>query len=572
VPYFKRYALRLAVGFSALVIVDFLQLWIPRVIKYAVDELEQGVATYAGLLKYGVVIVLLALVIGALRYAWRHFIIGFSRLLEMHLRNRIFSHVLTLDRAFFQRRTVGDVMALSTNDMTAVQMSSGIGLVAFVDAVVMTLAVLGFMAYIHLPLTLIALAPMPLLAILTRLLSAMLYQRFNKVQEEFAGLTEFVRASFSSVRLIKAYNQEQPQVERFDQLGQTYVRDNFKLAFVFGTLWPLSGLVGSVSLLLVFFYGGRLTIAGEITAGDFVAFIAYLFMLTWPMMAIGWVTNLFQRGLTSLNRIRTLLEEKPILEDPGGPAPVFPVQGNIHIRNLSFTYPNQRVPALEDISLDMRSGLLGIVGRTGSGKTTLCHLLTRLYPVEDHSIFLDGEDVNTLALATVRRAIAYVPQDVILFSESIAFNIAMGKPDATQEEIEAVARAAAIHDEIVAMEKGYETRIGEKGVKLSGGQRQRLAIARALLLDRPIIIIDDGLSAVDMETEHAIIRSITDFLRGRTCIIVSHRVAPLAEAQEIVVMDRGRIVAKGPHEDLLEQSPFYATIYQQQTLCSGLRG
>ena len=564
-PYLKRYALRIALGAAALILVDFLQLWIPRVVKKAVDDLQNGVATHTGLLRYAAYIACLALGIGGFRFVWRHLLLGFSRLLEMHLRNQLFAHTLTLDRAFFQRKTTGEIMALATNDLTTVQLASGMGLVALVDAVVMTLAAIGFMAYINPLLTVIAIAPLPILAVFTRFLTGLVHQRFKKVQEQFSSLTEFARSTISSIRLIQAYNQESSQARRFNAMGEAYVHSNIRLAIVHGTLTPVSALVGNLSLLLVILFGGRMTIAGEITTGDFVAFISYLYMMAWPMMAIGWVANLFQRGMTSLERIQSMLAEAPSLKDVPAPASPVPMSGGIAIRNLSFTYPNHGNPALKQINLDLRPGVLGIVGRTGAGKTTLCHLLTRLYPVPDGTILFGQTDVNTLPLAQVRQAIAYVPQEVLVFSDTIAFNIAMGKPQAGPQEIETVARAAAIHEEILAMKEGYQTRIGERGVKLSGGQRQRLAIARALLLDRPILIIDDGLSAVDMETEHAIIGAISAYLKGRTCLIVSHRVAPLVDAGEIVVMDRGRIVAQASHAELLQTNAFYATIYKQQT-------
>ena len=554
-------------GFVALIAVDFLQLVIPRVIKNAVDTLQFGSATSTSLLTDGAYIVLLAFLIAALRFLWRIMLLGFSRSLETDLRSRLFAHILTLDRAFFQRSTAGEIMALATNDLSSVQLASGMGLVAFVDAAFMGVAAIAFMAYINPWLTAIAIAPMPLLAVLTRYLSARLHRLFKKVQEQFSALTEFARSTVSGVRLIKAYNQEGLQSRRFESMGRTYVHDNLRLSFVYGALFPISGLVGNVSLLLVLVFGGRMAIKGTLTAGDFVAFINYLLLMTWPMMAIGWVADLFQRGSTSLGRIQALFDERPSFQDPV-PTETLPplvLTGGIELRNLSFTYPNQSQSVLRDLDLEVHPGqFLGIVGRTGSGKTTLCHLLTRLYPVADGTVFFDGQDVNRLPLATVRETIAYVPQDVVLFSDTIAFNITMGKPEATREEIEAAARAAAIHDEILAMKDGYQTRIGERGVKLSGGQRQRVAIARALLLDRPLIIIDDGLSAVDMETEHTIIRSIAGYLKGHTCIVVSHRVAPLAEAQEILVMERGRLVARGTHEELLDASPFYATIYRQQ--------
>lgn len=566
VPYLEQYWLRIAVGFAALIAVDFLQLWVPRIIKSAVDDLQTGAATSTRLLACGGYILLIALVIAALRYVWRKLLLGFSRLLEMHLRNRMMSHILTLDKAFFQQKTTGAMMALATNDLSSVQMAMGMGLVAAVDALFMGLAAFVFMAVIDYRLTLIAVAPMPFLAILTRLLSARLHRRFRTVQEQFSTLTEFVRSTFQSIRLIKAYNQQNRQAERFNGLGETYVRNNLKLASIYGTLFPLSGLIGNVSLLLVLNFGGRMAMQGTITAGDFVAFITYLFMLAWPMMAIGWVADLFQRGVTSLDRINELLQARPALENPAtvSTQPLAKEVG-IQIRDLSFSYPGQARSALSHVTLDIRPGLfLGIVGRTGSGKTTLCNLLARLYSAPPRTVFLNDMDVNDLPLETVRGAIAYVPQDVVLFSDSVAFNITLGRKDATQQDIERVARAAAIHDEIMAMRDGYQTRIGERGVKLSGGQRQRLAIARALLLDRPIIMIDDGLSAVDMETEHAIIRSIAEYLRGHTCIVVSHRIAPLADAEEIVVMDKGRVVERGSHSQLLASSRFYATIYHQQ--------
>jgi ATP-binding cassette subfamily B protein len=427
----------------------------------------------------------------------------------------------------------------------------------------MGFAAFGFMLYINPVLTFIALAPMPLLVFLTKILSSRLHGRFKKVQEQFSLLTEFVRSTLTSIRLVKAYNQEELQTRRFAQMGETYVRNNLKLAVVNGTLFPVSGFIGNASMLLVLVFGGRLTISGTITAGDFVAFISYLFLMTWPMMAMGWVADLFQRGITSLSRIEALLSEKPSLTEPDetlsrtGPTLYFgpgdSLRGEIGVRNLSFMYPGQVTPSLKGIDLHIPRGmLLGIVGRTGAGKTTLCNLLARLFPVADGSLFFDDLDVNSISINSVRSAIAYVPQDVVLFSDTIAFNIAFGRPEASTDDIERVARAAAIHDDIAAMPQGYETRIGEKGVRLSGGQRQR-------------VLIDDGLSAVDMETEHAIIRSIASYLKGRTCIIVSHRIAPLVDADEIVVMENGRVVDRGTHSELNERNVFYSSIYRYQT-------
>ncbi|MDR3554079.1 MAG: ABC transporter ATP-binding protein [Syntrophobacteraceae bacterium] len=571
-PYFKRYWLRLSGGFASLVLVDLLQLYIPRIIKYAVDSLQKGHATPRLLLDCGLYIFLMAIGIATFRFVWRHLILGFSRLVETLLRNRMFSHLLGLDKEFFQKNTAGEVMALATNDLSAVQLATGMGIVALFDAVFMGLAAFGFMLYIDPVLTIIAVAPMPLLAFLTRTLSFRLHGRFKKVQEQFSVLTEFVRSSISSIRLVKAYNQEEYQGERFARMGETYVKNNVRVAAIYGVLFPVSGFISNLSMLLVMIFGGRLTIRGTISAGDFVAFISYLFLMTWPMMALGWVADLFQRGVTSLGRIENLMKVRPVLGDSQDAPSVHLLRGEIGARKLRFGYPGQTEPILDGLDLEIGAGtFLGIVGRTGSGKTTLCNLLARLLPVGDGRLFFDGFDVNSVSIESVRSAIAYVPQDVILFSDTIAFNIAFGAPRADREKIEKAARAAAIHEEIVGMPEGYETKIGEKGIKLSGGQRQRIAIARALLLDRPIIIIDDGLSAVDMETEHAIIRSIASFLEGRTCIIVSHRIAPVADADRIVVMENGRIADQGTHSELIVRNAFYSTIHRHQTLVPTLQ-
>ncbi len=565
-PYFVRHRRRVAAGFTALALVDFMQLWIPRVIKYAIDSLQAGTATAQRLLFYGAVIVGLALGVAVFRFTWRWLILGFSRILERDIRNEMVAHLLTLDRAFFARRPPGEIMALASNDLASVQLACGMGMVACADAVLMTLAALAFMAALNPTLTLIAISPMPLLAILTRSLTHRLHRRFHKVQQQFSNLTEFARNTLSSIRLVKAYTQERYQLHRFERLGESYIRSNIRLAKVQGVLFPFSGLIANLSLLLILFFGGRLVLRQVITIGDFTAFVVYLFMLTWPMMALGWVADLFQRGTTSLHRIEELFRDRPLLKDPASPLTLPSPRGAVSLRGLTFSYPGSTHPALEDVSLDISPGrIIGVAGRTGSGKSTLCHLLARLYPVQDGMLFVDGHDVNRLSLRSVRDAIALVPQEAALFSESIAVNISLGRPGASMNEIEAAAKMAAIHDEIMAMPAGYQSRIGEKGVKLSGGQRQRIALARALILDRPILIIDGGFSAVDSETEHAIIASLAHHLESRTCIIVSHRIAPLLRADEIIVLDEGRVTARGTHRQLLQSSPYYGTIYRHQS-------
>ncbi|MEW6500251.1 MAG: ABC transporter ATP-binding protein [Thermodesulfobacteriota bacterium] len=564
-PLLLRYRWRLGWGLVALIGVDFLQLVVPRLTKQAVDGLTAGTASGPFLPGLAAAIVALALCIAVCRFIWRALILGFSRLVERDLREQLFGHLLTLDRTFFGHHTVGATMALATNDLAAVQLAAGMGVVAAVDAVVMTLAAFGCMLYIHPPLALLTLAPMPLLALVTKVLSARMHQRFHKVQEQFSRLTEFARSTFSFIQLYKAFTQEDAQAARFRRLGEEYVRDNLRLATVQGALLPSSGLVGNLSLLIVVLYGGGLTIGGAITSGDFVAFISYLLMLTWPMMAVGWVLNLFQRGLIALERIDTVLAARPALPVSSGIGPQLAATA-ISLRALTFTYPGQREPALREVSAEFGPGLTGIVGRTGAGKSTLCQLIARLYPVADGALFVDGHDVNTLPVAALRDRIAYVPQEATLFSDTIAGNIALGRPEASQEEIERVARAAAIHEEILAMPEGYETKVGEKGVKLSGGQRQRVALARALLLDRPLLLIDDGLAAVDLETEQRIVQALKEHLAGRTCLMVSHRLAPLQHADRILVFDAGRLAAAGVHAELLAQNSFYAAIHAFQRM------
>lgn len=564
-PLLRRYCWRLTVGLTALIGVDFLQLLVPRFIKRAVDSLSAGTATNPLLARLAGAVVALALVVAGCRFVWRTLILGFSRLVERDIREWLFGHLLTLDRLFFGRHPVGATMALATNDLAAVQLAAGMGVVAAVDAVVMTIAAFCFMLYIHPLLALLTLTPMPFLALTTKVLSARVHQRFHKVQEQFSRMTEFARSTFAFIPLYKAFTQEEAQGARFGKLGEEYVRDNLRLATVQGILFPASGLVGNLSLLIVVVYGGRLTVTGAISTGDFVAFLSYLLMLTWPMMALGWVFNLFQRGVIALERINEVLAARPALPEPvaAGPASL---AGAITLRNLTFTYPGQGQPALREVSVEFGQGITGIVGRTGAGKSTLCQLIARLYPVADGMLLMGGRDANTLPVAALRERIAYVPQEVTVFSDTIAANIALGNPAASQEAIERVARTAAIHEEILAMPQGYQTRVGEKGVRLSGGQRQRLALARALLLDRPVLIIDDGLAAVDLETEQHIVLALREYLAGRTCLIVSHRLAPLQYADRILVFDNGRLVAAGTHAELLAQNRFYATIYAFQRM------
>ncbi len=564
-PTFRSNRLRLAAGFSALILVDLFQLTIPRIIKHAVDGLETMTIDTNGLLQLGGLILVIASLVVVLRFAWRYLIIGFSRFLERAIRNRIFSHILKMDMPFFEKHSTGDLMAHSSNDLSAVQMACGMGMVAAIDALVMSLAAIGFMVAIHPGLTLLALLPMPLLAVSTRILSGKLHKRFATVQAQFSALTEFSRSTLISVGLIKAYTMENFQTERFDALGKEYVRSNLRVASIQGLISPLATLIGSIGMLMVLLFGGRLVITNIITLGDFVAFITYLYMLIWPMMAIGWVANLMQRGLTSLGRIYDLVNSRTVLPDPVlTEAPEMFSKPGFELKNLTFRYSSQSSPVLDNLTLSLGPGIHGITGRTGSGKSTLCKLLARLYPLRDGTLFFGGTDVNQLPLQFIRSHIGYVGQEPVLFSDTIAANIALGRADASREEIIQAAVNAAIHEDILELKDGYDTLTGERGVKLSGGQRQRLALARALLCDRPVLIIDDGLSAVDVATEHEVFSGLRRHFAGKTVLIVSNRIKLLSMTDRITILADGSIENEGSHEELLEENLLYQSMFLKQ--------
>jgi ATP-binding cassette, subfamily B, multidrug efflux pump len=564
-PIFSTFRYRLLLGFAALLGVDLLQLLIPLLLKSAVDGLAAGAVTQGHLLRIGFFITLAAAAAAVLRFSWRYLIIGFSRLLERDVRNRIYAHILRLDRPFFEKHTTGDIMAHVSNDLQAVQMACGIGLVSAVDALVMSTAAIAFMIHIHGPLTLLALLPMPLLAIATRVLTGRLHHRFNIVQEHFSLLTEFVRSCLVSMRLVKAYTMENLQKKEFEKLGRQYVDNNIKVAVIQGLLVPISTLVGNFGMMLVLYFGGRFAIEGRISLGDFVAFVSYLYMLVWPMMALGWVANLAQRGITSLRRIHILLSSLPELPSDEGKEHISAPEPSFSLRGLTFAYRDSATPALRNVSLELTPGIYGLTGRTGCGKSTLCKLLARLYPVRDGSLFFGSQDVNTLSIEDVRRRIAYVSQEAVLFSETVAANIAYGKPGASPEEIAAAARAAAVHDEIMEFADGYDTLVGERGVTLSGGQRQRLALARALISNRPVLVVDDALAALDVETEHRVLGSIGLTECRKLILIVSQRVKLLSDTDEIIILEEGAVLDRGRHDELLSRNSLYRAMHEKQS-------
>ncbi len=561
---FVTHRFRLIIGFLALISVDFLQLSIPLLVKRAIDLLAGQEATMPRLFTLAGAILAIATAVVLLRFVWRMLIIGFSRYLERHLRNRIFDHILAMDQYFFSRRSTGDIMAHGSNDLAAVQMACGMGMVAAVDALVLSVAAIGFMIYIHPTLTLFALLPLPFLALTTRFLSARLHHRFNHVQEEFSRMTEFARSAVVSIRLIKAYTHERSQVDDFNRLGRRYVHANIRVALIHGLLFPASTLIGNIGLLIVLVYGGRLVIDQTITIGDFAAFTTYLQMLIWPMMAVGWVANLTQRGVTALRRIHGLITSEAVLIDTCPSSAMLPGSSGFKATDLTFAYPDSARAQLSNITFEVESGIIGIAGKTGSGKTTLCKLLVRLYPVQRRELFYGDRDVNEIPFEQLRSQIAYVGQEPILFSDTIRANIGFGTDEMSMDKIEAAARDADIHNEILEFSNGYDTVIGERGITLSGGQRQRIALARALLYDRPVLVIDDGLSAVDTATENNIVTALRRRFSGKTVFIVSNRLKLLSMTDRILILEEGKLVDDGSHQALLEKNNFYQAMHLKQ--------
>jgi ATP-binding cassette subfamily B protein len=558
---------RILIGLGALLIVDVLQLFIPRVIKHAIDDLTSGIAFPSQLFLYGVEVLMIAFGIGGFRYIWRYLLLGGARRMEKALRQRLFLHLQTLSASYFSKTKVGELMAHATNDIEAVRIAVALGVVFLVDTIILGILTIFFMIYIHPLLTLYAILPMPLITLVSLFFSRVIHQRFESLQKTFGLLTERVRESIAGIRVVKAYVQEENEREKLGRLSQDYVQKNVRVTRLWGMFFPLILLFSNLSMVIVLYLGGRLTIFQAISTGDFVAFMSYLGMLAWPMMALGWAINVIQRGGASMDRLNQIFEEVPEISDAPKATWSGPIQGKIEMRGLTFSSGNGARPILYDIHLTIPEGeQLVVVGRTGSGKTVFSNLLVRVFESPRDSLFFDGIEIHRIPLRVLRGAIGYVPQETFLFSDTIRENIAFGKPEATDEEIERAARIAQIHDEIMEFPEGMNTVIGEKGITLSGGQRQRIAIARALLMDPPIFILDDALSSVDIQTEECILKGLEEFLKEKTSILITHRIAPLRRADRILVLEEGRIVEEGDHATLLSKGGIYAHLYWERQL------
>ncbi len=568
ISYYKKAPLKMLFGFLMLVAVDIAQLIAPRIVQRAIDYIitiySASGNNYSYLTKLTLLIFALAIAIGIFRFFWRMIIIGMSHFIEMDFKNRLFKHLLLLSNSFFTRTKIGDIMAHMTNDMTAVRRACAFGVIAGFDAVFLFFATLAFMLTLNTKLTLYAMIPLPVISLISLFFVKILFRKFKSVQESFSLLTEKVREMISGIKIIQAFQQEEPESKNFDKLSQEYLGKNISLIKIWGTMFPLIFLFAEIGMAIILLVGGQQVILNELTTGELVAFLSYMGIIVWPMMAVGMVTNVYQRGNASYKRILELLEEKPDIHDSPR-AEYHPVEGSIKLENIYFSYGEQAV--LDNVNIDIKEGqYIGICGGIGSGKSIIARLILRIIEPQKGRIFYDSIDYKKIKIAAVRDSIGYIPQDSFLFSDTIEDNVRFGKPDATLEEITEACKVASIHKNIMELKYQYKTVVGEKGVTLSGGQKQRLCIARAIIRRPRILILDDALSSVDTNTEKEIIRNLGIYSKGITTIVISHRISSFIKADNIFVLDKGRVESSGTHRELIKKSEIYKSIYKIQKL------
>lgn len=575
-PYFRRYRLAILAGLVCVVLGNLFQLAGPQFLRRGIDAIGAGrpLGSVAWL-AFGLVAA--AILTGAARYGMRQLLNGVSRRIETDIRDDLYRHLETLEPAFFHRNPTGDLMALATNDLGAVRMVAGPGIMYLVETLTRLAMAIPLMGNINWRLTALGLIPMFGVPFAIVALGPAIERRFSAVQEHFATLTTFAHENLSGVRIVRAYRQEGPQTERFRALSEEYQRRNIRLARAWGALFPLVGLIGEIGGVVTLWYGSALVIRGVVSVGDFVAYLTYLTLLIWPMIALGWVINLFQRGAASMARIQVVLDEQAKIRDPEAPRHLPPGPGApaLEFDHVWFRYPagkgaGDRGWTLQDITFTAESGAwVAIVGATGSGKSALVELVARLADADRGTIRLGGVPIRELPLMELRRAVGFVPQDTFLFSQTIAENIGLG--ELPQSDVEWAAEVAQLRGTIEALPRRYDTMLGERGINLSGGQKQRAAIARALAKKPGLVVLDDALSAVDTETEAAILRNLRGALEGRTALVVSHRITAVREADLIVVLDEGKIVETGQHEELFERRGRYWELLRRQQMEESLQ-
>ncbi len=573
IPYFKKYRRSYVVGTICVFLTNGIWILFPLVIRRAIDDLHLGITRHK-LVTYALLLLAVAGFKSIFQFLTRWIVIGVSREIEFDLRNDLFRHLEGLSYSYYQRTRTGDIMARATNDLNAVRMLLGPAIMYSANTIVFTAGALAFMLSISPKLTLYAFLPLPIVSITIQHFGRKIHERFERIQAMFSEISARAQENFSGARVIRAYVQEEAEIAAFEASNQEYIKRSLKLVRLMGMLWPSLETMLGLAIVLVLWLGGREVIAGRITVGGFVAFNTYMVQLTWPIIALGWVINIFQRGTASMGRINEILVEKSEIEDSeairvknGTGETLAPtlIRGEIEFRHLNFSYDS--MPVLHDINLRIPAGSsLAIVGPTGSGKTTLVSLIPRIYDAEPGTVLIDGIPIRDYPIADLRRNLGFVPQETFLFSETVRENIAFGKEDATDEEVRSAALAASIGEEIESFPEQYRTLVGERGITLSGGQKQRTAIARAIIRNPRILVLDDALSSVDTHTEDKILNHLREIMRGRTTIFISHRVSTVRNADRIAVLHAGRIVELGTHDELVAKDGYYTDLYNKQLL------
>jgi len=559
-----RYKYSFLLGIAALTVVDLAQLTIPLIVGWVIDTLTSPNPSSSQITKYALYILVLGIFMAVFRLGWRYFIMGSARKIENSLRNEFFHHLQSLHYDFFSSKKVGDLMAHTVNDIETLKFSCGLGVLVAYDGIFLFVFIFITMLLVSPMLTLIAFIPFPLLALFMYKFGNQIEKRFQNTQDSFSILTESARQSIAGIKVVKAFNRQESETRDFEKSSSDYLNRNIHLIKVWGVYQPLITFMAASATAIFILIGGIKTIEMDITLGKFTTMLVYLAMLTWPMMAMGWSVDIMKRGNASINRLNNIFKIQPKVESMENQINR-PLSGSITVKNLSFSY--NRHPALDNISLEIPKGSsLGITGTTGSGKTTLMSLLMKIYDPEENHIFIDGTDINRIPRSRIQEAIVYVPQDTTIFSGTVTDNITFMNPDLTEHQIVEAARISAIYEDIIQFPNGFDTVVGERGLSLSGGQRQRIAIARAMLLKPKVLILDDVLSSLDLQTESVVFKNIISEMKGNTLISVSSRVPSISGFDNIAVFENGNIVEFGNHRELRDLDGIYSHMYKMQTI------